>query len=254
MPSTSRPSATVPAHLSSRSDDWPTPARFFATLDAEFGFVLDVCASTANRKADSFYALDHPDEYRRDGLAGNWAADAAHLDGAVWMNPPYGRPISAWMAKAFTAAQAGAVVVTLVPVRADTAWWHTHVLATGAEVRYVRGRLTFGDAVHTAAFASAVVIYRPTDVVGAPGPVGVMRARPDVRATEPASMSDAVLLSRRAERRRSTAATHGVGKACAGTVDCICCRRETTEVVEHLFDSREWVEVADTVSAGDHHA
>jgi hypothetical protein len=36
------------------------------------------------------------------------------------------------------------------------------VLATGAEVRYVRGRLTFGDAVNTATFPSAVVVYTPT--------------------------------------------------------------------------------------------
>ena len=62
------------------------------------------------------------------------------------------------MAKAFTAARAGATVITLVPVRADTAWWHEHVLLTGAEVRYVRGRLTFGDATNAAPFASAVAI------------------------------------------------------------------------------------------------
>ena len=111
-------------------------------------------------------------------LAGDWAGDTHRLAGDAWMNPPYGRPIGAWMAKAHQEAQKGATVVTLVPVRADTAWWHEHVLATGAEVRYVHGRLTFGDAVNTAAFASAVVIYRPTDTVGRPGPVGIMSARP----------------------------------------------------------------------------
>lgn len=162
------------AHLSSATDNWPTPQGFFDRLNAEFGFVVDACASTDNAKAAAFYALDHPDSARRDGLAGDWASDAVALDGSVWMNPPYGRPIGAWMAKAHESAQAGATVVTLVPVRADTQWWHEHVLATGAEVRYVRGRLTFGDAVNTAAFASAVVIYRPTDTVGTPGAVAVM--------------------------------------------------------------------------------
>lgn len=170
------------AHLSSASDDWPTPQDFFAALDAEFGFVLDVCASAANHKAPAYFALDHADPTRRDGLGADWAAEAARLGGAAWMNPPYGRPIAAWIACAVAAARAGATVVTLVPVRADTAWWHEHVLATGAEVRFVRGRLTFGDAVHTAAFASAVVIYRPTDRVGAPGPVLTMSNHPS-RAT-----------------------------------------------------------------------
>jgi site-specific DNA-methyltransferase (adenine-specific) len=167
-----------PAHLSSASDDWPTPQDFFDALHAEFGFVLDVCSSTANRKTDAHYALDHPDAARRDGLAGDWAADAAALDGAVWMNPPYGRTITAWMTKAFQTARAGATVVTLVPVRASSAWWHDLVLAAGAEVRYVRGRLTFGQAANTAAFASAVVVYRPTDAPGRPGPVRVMSNRP----------------------------------------------------------------------------
>ncbi len=166
------------ALYSSAIDDWPTPPAFVAALHAEFGFVLDVCASTANHKAPAYYALDHTDPTRRDGLAADWAADAARLGGAAWMNPPYGRFIGGWMAKAAAAARAGAVVVTLVPVRADTAWWHEHVLATGAEVRYVRGRLTFGDAKNTAAFASAVVIYRPDDHVGVPGPVGIMPAHP----------------------------------------------------------------------------
>lgn len=165
------------AHLSSKTDLWPTPQAFYDRLDTEFGFVLDVCATPQNAKTDTYYALDHADPVRRDGLAGDWAADADQLGGAVWMNPPYGRHIAAWMAKARQAAQAGATVVTLVPVRADTRWWHEHVLASGAEVRFVAGRLTFGDAKHPATFASAVVIYRPTDKVGAPGPVKAMPAK-----------------------------------------------------------------------------
>jgi len=55
-----------PAHLSSASDNWPTPQDFYDTLDAEFGFVLDVCASTANHKTTRFYALDHSNPDRRD--------------------------------------------------------------------------------------------------------------------------------------------------------------------------------------------
>lgn len=169
------------ALYSSATDDWPTPQEFYQRLDREFGFTLDACSSVANHKAPTYYALDHPDPTRRDGLTADWYAHATAASRTeqprVWMNPPYGRPIPAWMAKAHASAQQGCVVVCLVPVRADTRWWHDLVLATGAEVRYVRGRLTFGDATASAPFASAVVIYRPDDTPGAPGPVAVMSAK-----------------------------------------------------------------------------
>jgi phage N-6-adenine-methyltransferase len=186
--------------LSSASDDWPTPQDFYNALHAEFGFALDVCASSANVKAPRFYGLDHPDPARRDGLAQDWAQEATALAGAVWMNPPYGRLIRGWMAKAYEAAQLGATVVTLVPVRADTSWWHDLVLGTGAEVRYVRGRLTFGDAVNTAAFSSAVVVYRPTDRVGGPGPVRTTPAHP-VTVTRPPASKDATKVTAQAKQR-----------------------------------------------------
>ncbi len=109
-----------------------------------------------------FFALDHADPARRDGLAAGWTVDGP--DQAVWMNPPCGRTaadgttIGDWMAKAYETARAGRTVVTLVPVRSSSIWWHDYVLNSGAEVRYVKGRLTFGNATTTAAFASAVVI------------------------------------------------------------------------------------------------
>lgn len=139
---------------------------------------MDACSSTTNHKAPQFFALDHPDPTRRDGLAGDWATDALAAGGAVWMNPVYGRTIGAWMAKAAETARAGATVVCLVPARTDTRWFHDHVLAEGAEVRYVRGRLKFGDATTGAPFASLVVMYRgrPSgEDVGTTGPDGDSR-------------------------------------------------------------------------------
>jgi site-specific DNA-methyltransferase (adenine-specific) len=78
------------------------------------------------------------------------------------MNPPYGRTIGSWMAKAHEASQRGATVVCLVPARTDTQWFHDHVLTAGAEIRFMRGRVKFGDAANGAPFASLLVIYRPT--------------------------------------------------------------------------------------------
>lgn len=147
------------ALFSSRSDDWATPQATFDGLHTEFGFALDVCASATNRKCHAYYGLDHIDPVRRDGLTNDWAAEVG--DRAAWCNPPYGTSIGLWMAKAAASAARGAIIVSLVPVRSDTAWWHDNVMAAAAEVRLVRRRLRFGDGRGSAPFPSAVVVFRP---------------------------------------------------------------------------------------------
>ncbi len=47
--------------------------------------------------------------------------------------------------------------------RTPPGWWHTYVMIR--EVRFLRGRLTFGDALHPAPFPSAIVIFRSPDSV-----------------------------------------------------------------------------------------
>lgn len=136
-----------PVHFSSASDDWATPQSFFDALNDEFHFDLDVCASPENAKCARFFTRDV------DGLAYRWS-------GRCFMNPPYGRQIGKWVAKARRSAEEGATVVCLLPARVDTRWWHDNVIAGGAEVRFVRGRLKFGGAKHGAPFPSAVVIFR----------------------------------------------------------------------------------------------
>lgn len=133
-------------HFSSDTDEWPTPRAFFDALHAEFGFELDVCATPENAKCPRYFTRGD------DGLARDWR-------GRCWMNPPYGRGIGAWVRKAYEASLSGALVVCLVPARTDTAWWHDY--CAKGEVRFVRGRLKFGDAKHSAPFPSAVVIFRP---------------------------------------------------------------------------------------------
>ena len=132
---------------SSASDDWATPMDFYRTLDHEFGFALDVCASPANAKCPLYFTVDD------DGLAQDWAP------GPAFMNPPYGDGIMEWVAKAWAEARRGVLVVGLVPARTDTEWWHRYVI--GAEVRFVRGRLKFGGSPNPAPFPSAVVVWRP---------------------------------------------------------------------------------------------
>jgi len=133
-------------HFSSRSDNWATPQEVFDGLNAEFKPETDVCATAENAKCKQYYSLED------DGLAQNWR-------GVCFMNPPYGRQIGRWVQKAFESAQHGALVVCLLPARTDTRWWHDYVMR--GEIRFLRGRLRFGNAKHAAPFPSAVVIFHP---------------------------------------------------------------------------------------------
>src|SRR5262245_31852405 len=135
--------------FSSRTDLWETPTDFFAALDAEFRFTLDVCATRENAKCPLHFSPEV------DGLKQQWR-------GVCWMNPPYGREIEKWVKKAWESSREGATVVCLLPARTDTRWWHDYVMKAG-EIRFVQGRLRFGDAAAGAPFPSAVVVFRPTD-------------------------------------------------------------------------------------------
>lgn len=132
-------------HFSSATDLWATPQEFFDELDKEFGFELDVCALPENAKCEKYYTPDI------DGLKQQWR-------GTCWMNPPYGRKIGAWMKKAYESSLDGATVVCLVPARTDTRWFHD--FAMRGEIRFIKGRLKFGDAKNSAPFPSAVVVFR----------------------------------------------------------------------------------------------
>ena len=132
-------------HFSSKTDLWATPQATFDKLNAEFAFTLDVCALPTNTKCHCYYTPV------ADGLAQDWSGETC------WMNPPYGREIKAWMRKAYEESQRGATVVCLVPARTDTAWWHDYAMK--GQIRFLRGRLKFGNAKHSAPFPSAVVVF-----------------------------------------------------------------------------------------------
>ena len=134
------------ALLTSRSDEWTTPQDFFEALDQHFHFTLDPCATSENAKCPRYFTKAD------DGLKQPWT-------GRVFMNPPYGREIAKWVKKACEESQTNAeLVVCLLPARTDTKWWHDYCLK--GEIKFVRGRLKFGDAINAAPFPSAVVCFR----------------------------------------------------------------------------------------------
>ena len=130
--------------MTSNTDMWATPQDFFDKLNKEFNFQLDVCAVSENAKCDKYFSPEV------DGLNQEW-------EGVCWMNPPYGRAIGKWVKKAYESSLNGATVVGLLPSRTDTKWWHEYCMK--GEVRFVKGRLKFGDGKSPAPFPSAVVIF-----------------------------------------------------------------------------------------------
>ena len=133
-------------HYSSLTDQWPTPQALFDELDGEFHFTLDPCADASNAKCAKFYTKDD------DGLAQDWDGET------VFCNPPYGRQIGRWVEKLSTSR---GVMVALLPSRTDTKWFHDHIQGK-AEIRFIKGRLKFGQATNSAPFPSLIAIWRNT--------------------------------------------------------------------------------------------
>ena len=78
----------------------------------------------------------------------------------MFCNPPYGREIAKWTQKACEESQKpNTTVVMLIPARTDTQWFHNWVYGK-AGIRFVKGRLKFGEAQNSAPFPSMIAIYR----------------------------------------------------------------------------------------------
>lgn len=121
----------------STTDEWRTPASVYAALDDEFGFTYDPCPLSG-------------DGLISDGLLADWGE-------VTFCNPPYSA-IAKWVEKAHKESRRGCIVVLLIPSRTDTRWWHDHVMYA-TEVRFIRGRLKFGDATTGAPFPSCIVVF-----------------------------------------------------------------------------------------------
>lgn len=174
------------ALFSSASDNWSTPQWFLDELNEEFHFTLDACASKDNAKCENYF------DEEMDALKQVWT-------GNVWLNPPYSRPENAckpnckkkkciqrgyhldtykygqidFVAKAYSSVfvdKTADLVVCLIPSRTDTELWFSYVWdgekhcpKNGVEVRFIAGRLKFGDAKDAAPFPSCCTIFRRED-------------------------------------------------------------------------------------------
>jgi site-specific DNA-methyltransferase (adenine-specific) len=121
----------------SQSDNWKTPQAVYDGLNAEFCFDFDPCPLNPS-----------PDV---DGLTIEWGQ-------SNFVNPPYSQ-ISAWCKKSYEEALKGKTVVMLIPSRTDTKYWHNYIMKA-SEIRFIKGRLKFGDSKNSAPFPSAIIIYK----------------------------------------------------------------------------------------------
>lgn len=133
--------------LSSKTPEWATPQGLFDELNAEFHFNLDPCSTHENAKCEKHYTKED------DGFSKSWGGQR------VFCNPPYGRELPKWVKKCYDESKNGALVVMLIPSRTDTTWFHEYIYHK-AEIRFIKGRLKFGNATNSAPFPSMIVIYR----------------------------------------------------------------------------------------------
>jgi len=125
--------------MTSLSPHYATPRWLYEELDKEFNFDFDPCPLHSNI----------------DGLNIPWGK-------SNFINPPYGKDISKWIAKAYAEAQKGAACILLIPSRTDTRWWHDYCM-TAKEIRFLKGRLRFGESKNSAPFPSAIIIFKKDD-------------------------------------------------------------------------------------------
>jgi len=132
--------------MSSERGDWETPQDFFDRVNAIFDLELDAAATYGNAKCLRYLS--------ERALDLDWSALATR----IWLNPPYGRGIGAWVRHARNewAVQAS-TVVCLLPARTDTRWfqdcWEARYLL------FIKGRLKFGGCDQSAPFPSVLAVF-----------------------------------------------------------------------------------------------
>lgn len=133
-------------HFSSKTDLWNTPKYIFDIFNYFYHFNTDVCATDYNHLCEHYYTKEI------DGLQQEWY-------GNCWMNPPYGRDIYNWVKKAYLSSLNGTIVVCLLPARTDTKWFQEFIFPYASVIRFIKGRLKFGNSENSAPFPSVIVVF-----------------------------------------------------------------------------------------------
>ena len=76
------------------------------------------------------------------------------------MNPPYNRTLCKWIEKAYKESLKGSTIVCLIPARTATRYWHNFIFPYASDIKFIKGRLKFGDGKNPAPFPSALVEFK----------------------------------------------------------------------------------------------
>jgi len=124
------------ACFTSFKDEWNTPESFYQKLNEEFHFDFDPCPSNPNF----------------DGLIIDWGK-------RNFVNPPFSE-WQTWVKKGFEESKKGKLIVFLIAARTDTKAFHEIILPYATEIRFIKGRMKFGDSRKSAPFPSMIVVFR----------------------------------------------------------------------------------------------
>lgn len=132
-------------------DTWLTPPAIIAALG---NFDLDPCAAPSPRP---WPTADRHIELPECGLDADW-------HGRVWMNPPYGVKIGAWLKKMALHGSGCAIVFA----RTETEAWQKWVWPYATAILFISGRLNFRlpdgtDPGANAGAPSALIAYSKED-------------------------------------------------------------------------------------------
>jgi hypothetical protein len=117
-----------------------TPSGFYNQLNGEFNFDFDPCPLNPTPE--------------NNGLDISWGR-------RCYINPPYGKAVRGWLEKGLSEIKKGntEIAVFLLPAYTDVKWFHEVVLLEATEIRFIKGRLKFGEHNNTAPFSNMVVIF-----------------------------------------------------------------------------------------------
>lgn len=146
--------------------------------------MLDVCSTKVDAKCDRWISPV------KNAFSVQWHQEVEQHKWA-WMNPPYGDPenpchpnctkkkcverghhnrkyipgIEDWVRRAYIESNKGLNIVCLLPARTDTKWFHQWVFGRCDEIRFIKGRLKFGNQKNSAPFPSMLAIYHACESV-----------------------------------------------------------------------------------------
>jgi len=145
----------VESMSSSKNSHWCTPPEVLDRVRKVNNIALDPCSNPMSI-VDADLEIMPP----QDGLTVPWLQDG----GLTFVNPPYGREVKYWTAKARKEASKGAEIILLTAARVDTRWFHEDLFSGASAICFWKGRIKFIDPVtrkqgNPALFPSAVVYW-----------------------------------------------------------------------------------------------